>query len=468
MQSIRIFHLFLVELSPLNNDSSQLQRGLKNRHIQLIAMGGAIGTGLFLGSAQVIQSAGPSIILGYAIGGLIAFLIMRQLGEMIVEEPVAGSFSHFAYQYWGKFPGFLSGWNYWVLYILVAMSELTAVAKYINYWWPHIAAWQSVLFFFVIITAINLTNVKLYGESEFWLAIIKVTAVVAMILFGLFLLFTADANSTASFSNLWSHGGFFPNGFDGLFYMLAFIMFAFGGIELIGMAAAEANDPKKTIPKAINQVVVRILVFYVGSLAILLSLVPWNQLDLGGLDKSPFVMIFSQMGISWAAHLLNFIILTAALSVYNSGMFANSRMLFGLAQQGNAPKVFAKVNKQGVPIPAVLLSALLIFGCVLLNYFVPEDALGHLMYVVVGALVLNWAMISLTHLKFKAMVKEKNLKTSFPALWSPISNYLVLIFIAVVLYIMWQQGFKESVLMIPIWIVLMFVLYKALNLKAKD
>ena len=468
MQSIRIFHLFLVELSPLNNDSSQLQRGLKNRHIQLIAMGGAIGTGLFLGSAQVIQSAGPSIILGYAIGGLIAFLIMRQLGEMIVEEPVAGSFSHFAYQYWGKFPGFLSGWNYWVLYILVAMSELTAVAKYINYWWPHIAAWQSVLFFFVIITAINLTNVKFYGESEFWLAIIKVTAVVAMILFGLFLLFTADANSTASFSNLWSHGGFFPNGFDGLFYMLAFIMFAFGGIELIGMAAAEANDPKKTIPKAINQVVVRILVFYVGSLAILLSLVPWNQLDLGGLDKSPFVMIFSQMGIGWAAHLLNFIILTAALSVYNSGMFANSRMLFGLAQQGNAPKVFAKVNKQGVPIPAVLLSALLIFGCVLLNYFVPEDALGHLMYVVVGALVLNWAMISLTHLKFKAMVKEKNLKTSFPALWSPISNYLVLVFIAVVLYIMWQQGFKESVLMIPIWIVLMFVLYKALNLKAKD
>lgn len=452
----------------MNNDSSQLQRGLKNRHIQLIAMGGAIGTGLFLGSAQVIQSAGPSIILGYAIGGLIAFLIMRQLGEMIVEEPVAGSFSHFAHRYWGKFPGFLSGWNYWVLYILVAMTELTAVGKYINYWWPQIPAWQSVLFFFVIITAINLTNVKFYGESEFWLAIIKVTAVVAMILFGLFLLFTADANSTASFSNLWTHGGFFPNGFDGLFYMLAFIMFAFGGIELIGMAAAEANEPKKTIPKAINQVVVRILVFYIGSLAILLSLVPWNQLDLGGLDKSPFVMIFSQMGIGWAAHLLNFVILTAALSVYNSGMFANSRMLFGLAQQGNAPKVFAKVNKQGVPVPAVLLSALLIFGCVILNYKVPEEALSHLMYVVVGALVLNWAMISLTHLKFKAMVKEKNLKTSFPALWSPLGNYLVLAFIGVVLYIMWQQGFKESVLMIPIWIVLMFVLYKVLNLKAKD
>ncbi len=428
-------------------------------------MGGAIGTGLFLGSAQVIQSAGPSIILGYAIGGLIAFLIMRQLGEMIVHEPVAGSFSHFAYCYWGKFPGFLAGWNYWILYILVAMTELTAVAKYINYWWPHIPAWSSVLFFFIVITLINLGNVKFYGESEFWLAIIKVAAVVSMIIFGLYLLLTADANSTASFSNLWSHGGFFPHGFEGLFFMLAFLMFAFGGIELIGMAAAEAQDPKKTIPKAINQVVFRILIFYVGSLTILLSLVPWNQLELGGLDKSPFVMIFSQLGIGWAAHLLNFIILTAALSVYNSGMYANSRMLFGLAQQGNAPKVFLKVNKQGVPIPAVLFSALLIFGCVLLNYFVPEDALSHLIYIVVGALVLNWAMITLTHLKFIQAMKNSGQTTSFPALWSPVGNVIVLLFIATILYIMWTQGFSESVYMIPVWIVLMWGLFKLLKQK---
>lgn len=449
----------------MNNESSQLQRGLKNRHIQLIAMGGAIGTGLFLGSAQVIQSAGPSIILGYAIGGFIAFLIMRQLGEMIVHEPVAGSFSHFAYKYWGKFPGFLAGWNYWILYILVAMTELTAVAKYINYWWPHIPAWASVLFFFVVITLVNLGNVKFYGESEFWLSIVKVTAVISMIVFGLYLLLTADASSTAAFSNLWTAGGFFPNGFEGLFYMLAFLMFAFGGIELIGMAAAEAENPEKTIPKAINQVVFRILIFYVGALTILLSLVPWNQLELGGLDKSPFVLIFSQLGIDWAAHLLNFIILTAALSVYNSGMYANSRMLFGLAKQGNAPKMFLKVNKQGTPITAVLFSAILIFGCVLLNYFVPEDALSHLIYVVVGALVLNWAIISLTHFKFIQHMKQLGEKTKFPALWSPFSNMLVLGFIATILYIMWTQGFKESVLMLPIWVAIMFGLFKALRPK---
>ncbi len=444
----------------MDSQPTSLHRGLKNRHIQLIAMGGAIGTGLFLGSAQVIQAAGPSIILGYAIGGFIAFLIMRHLGEMIVHEPVAGSFSYFANKYWGHFAGFLAGWNYWILYVLVAMTELTAVAKYIQYWWPHIPAWASVLFFFCVITIINLFNVKFYGESEFWLAIIKVVAVVAMILFGLYLLVTADANSSSHISNLWTHGGFFPHGIEGLFYMMAFLMFAFGGIELIGMAAAEAEYPQKTIPTAINQVVFRILIFYVGSLTILLSLIPWDELQLGGLDKSPFVIIFSQMGISWAAHLLNFIILTAALSVYNSGMYANSRMLYGLAQQGNAPKIFLKVNRQGVPIPAVILSAVLIFGCVLLNYFVPEQALGHLIYVVVGALVLNWFMISYTHLKFKQSMQRSQTTTTFPALFSPVSNYLVFIFVAVLLYIMWVQGFKESVIILPIWIAAMWLCFK--------
>ncbi|EPH32793.1 amino acid permease [Acinetobacter gyllenbergii] len=447
----------------MSNSSPQLKRGLKNRHIQLIAMGGAVGTGLFLGSAQAIQSAGPSIILGYAIVGLIAFLIMRQMGEMIVEEPVAGSFSYFSQKYWGSFAGFLSGWNYWVVYILVAMTELTAIAKYIHYWWPHIPAWISTLFFFIVVTCLNLGNVKFYGESEFWLAIIKVVAVISMILFGLYLLLTAGADSTASFTNLWQHGGFFPHGFSGLFYMLAFLMFAFGGIELIGMTAAEAENPEKSIPQAVNQVIFRILVFYVASLAIIMSLIPWNQLDLGGLDKSPFVMIFSQLGIDWAAHLLNFIILTAALSVYNSGMYANSRMLFGLAVQGNAPKIFAKVTQQGVPMPAVIFSSVLIFGCVLLNYFVPEQALSHLMYMAVAALVLNWAIISFTHLKFKRAIRLEGKTVKFPALFSPFSNYLVLAFIVMILYIMWTQGFKESVILIPVWIMFMFGLFKVLK-----
>lgn len=208
-------------MSGPNSHSGELKRGLKNRHIQLIALGGAIGTGLFLGSAGVMKSAGPSMILGYAICGFIAFMIMRQLGEMIVEEPVAGSFSHFAHKYWGGFAGFLSGWNCWVLYILVGMSELTAVGKYVHYWWPEIPTWASAAAFFILINAINLANVKVFGEAEFWFAIIKVIAIVGMIALGSYMLVSGSGGPQASVSNLWEHGGFFPNGVSGLVMALS-------------------------------------------------------------------------------------------------------------------------------------------------------------------------------------------------------------------------------------------------------
>ena len=247
--------------------------------------------------------------------------------------------------------------------------------------------------------------------------------------------------------------------------MLAFMMFAFGGIELISLAAAETENPDQNIPKAVNQTVIRVFLFYICSLAILLSLVPWNQLKLGGLDHSPFVMIFNQIGIDWAAHLLNFIILTASVSVCNSGMYANSRMLLGLAEQGNAPKAFKQVNKYGTPIAAVLFSALLIFGCVLLNYFVPEKALSYLIYIVVSAAVLNWMLISLIHLKFRKAMQQQGIHTKFPALFAPFTNYLVLAFMLMILYIMWNQGFMLSVLMQPLWILLLFILFKAIQLK---
>ncbi|MEA6858072.1 amino acid permease, partial [Salmonella enterica subsp. enterica serovar Kentucky] len=267
----------------------QLKRGLKNRHIQLIALGGAIGTGLFLGSASVIQSAGPGIILGYAVAGFIAFLIMRQLGEMVVEEPVAGSFSHFAYKYWGGFAGFASGWNYWVLYVLVAMAELTAVGKYIQFWYPEIPTWASAAAFFVIINAINLTNVKVFGEMEFWFAIIKVIAVIAMILFGAWLLFSDTAGPQATVRNLWEQGGFLPHGWTGLVMMMAIIMFSFGGLELVGITAAEADNPEQSIPKATNQVIYRILIFYIGSLAVFFLPLPR---DLRPAGTSPFFFFF--------------------------------------------------------------------------------------------------------------------------------------------------------------------------------
>ncbi len=444
----------------MNNNSAprELKRGLKNRHIQLIAMGGAIGTGLFLGSASVLQTAGPSMILGYAIGGFIAFLIMRQLGEMIVTEPVAGSFSHFAYRYWGPFAGFLSGWNYWVLYILVSMAELTAIGVYIQYWWPNVPAWLSALVFFVGVNAINLSNVKIYGEAEFWFSIIKVLAILGMIGFGAYLLISGNGGEQASISNLWAHGGFFPHGISGLVAMLGIIMFSFGGIELIGMTAAEAENPEKNIPKAINQVIYRILLFYIGALTILLSLYPWNQVAQGG---SPFVMIFSQIGVESAANLLNIVVLTAALSVYNSSVYSNSRMLYGLAQQGNAPRQLLSLNRFGVPVKAIAVSALVTFGCVILNYYMPKQALGILMALVVSALVINWAMISLTHLKFRQHFAKTAHHLTFPALWFPYANYICLAFVVFILGILLSaKDTYISVVLLPVWVILLWLTYK--------
>ncbi|WP_411555902.1 aromatic amino acid transporter AroP [Pantoea agglomerans] len=434
-----------------------LKRGLKNRHIQLIALGGAVGTGLFLGSASVIESAGPAVILGYAIAGFIAFLIMRQLGEMVVEEPVAGSFSHFAYKYWGNFAGFASGWNYWVLYVLVAMAELTAVGKYVQFWWPDFPTWASAAIFFVMINAINLTNVKVFGEMEFWFAIVKVVAVIGMILFGGWLLFSGHAGPQASVRNLWEQGGFFPHGIGGLVMVMAIIMFSFGGLELVGITAAEADNPEVSIPKATNQVLWRILIFYIGSLAVLLSLMPWTRVTS---EVSPFVFIFHELGDAMVANALNVVILTAALSVYNSCVYCNSRMLFGLAQQGNAPKALLKVDRRGVPVLTILVSAVATALCVLINYLMPGEAFGLLMSLVVSALVINWAMISLAHLKFRRKKDKQGVTTRFKALLYPAGNWICLIFLAAILVLMaTTPGMAISVWLIPVWLVILGVGY---------
>ncbi|WP_460084993.1 amino acid permease [Pseudomonas sp. H2_G03] len=462
-------------MSGPHSSSGELKRGLKNRHIQLIALGGAIGTGLFLGSAGVLKSAGPSMILGYAICGFIAFMIMRQLGEMIVEEPVAGSFSHFAHKYWGGFAGFLSGWNCWILYILVGMSELTAVGKYVHYWWPEIPTWVSAAAFFVLINLINLANVKVFGEAEFWFAIIKVVAIVGMIALGSYLLVSGSGGPQASVSNLWEHGGFFPHGVGGLVMAMAIIMFSFGGLEMLGFTAAEADQPRTVIPKAINQVIYRILIFYIGALVVLLSLTPWDSL-LATLNASgdaysgsPFVQVFSMLGSNTAAHILNFVVLTAALSVYNSGTYCNSRMLLGMAEQGDAPKALVKIDKRGVPVRSILASAAVTLVAVLMNYFIPQHALELLMSLVVATLVINWAMISYSHFKFRQHMNRTGQVPLFKALWYPYGNYVCLAFVVFILVIMLMiPGIQVSVYAIPVWVAFMAVCYWFKNKRSAE
>jgi L-asparagine transporter-like permease len=443
-----------------NSNNQHIQRGLKNRHIQMIALGGAIGTGLFYGSGAVVKMAGPAITLAYLVGGIVIFFIMRALGEMAVEQPVSGSFSQYAYQYWGELPGFIAGWNYWFNYIVVGMAELSVVGTYINYWLPDIPTWISALACLVVITLINIINVKAFGEFEFWFAIIKVLAIIGMIVFGIAMIVFGVGNGgqPVGFSNLWTHGGFFPNGLHGVIMSMVIAMFSFGGVELVGITAGEAENPKKSIPQAINQVVWRILLFYVGALTVILAIFPWNEIEATG---SPFVQIFTHVGIPSAANLLNFVVLTAALSAYNSALYSNGRMLYGLSLQGNAPKLFSKLNASGIPITAVLVSSAFTLISVLLSYLNPEKVFLYLMALATIAIIINWAIILLVQLRFRKC-KEQELKPlAFKMPLYPIASYLSLAFLAAIVVIMaFIPDMRYSLYVAPAWLLCLYIGFK--------
>ncbi len=432
-----------------------LARRLKNRHIQLIALGGAIGTGLFYSAAESIKLVGPGIVLSYLIGGGIIYLIMRMLGEMSTQEPVAGAFSDFAHRYWGGFPGFLSGWNYWLLYILVSMAELTVVGLYVNFWWPGVPGWATALVIWGGVTVLNLFQVKLFGEFEFWLALIKIVAIIGMIVLGLVLVFGMDHGVSTGIANFWRHGGFLPHGVRGLLLSLVVVMFSFGGTELIGITAGEADDPRHSIPRATNQVLWRILVFYIGAVGVLILLYPWNRI---GLDGSPFVLIFSNLGIPAAPDILNLVVLTASISVYNSGMYSNGRMLYSLAEQGNAPRIFMRLGKWQVPWVGILFSSACTFVVVIVNFLVPHGAFMRVMAVATAAAALTWLMIVLVHLKFRKAHARGDLY--FPAPWYPWANWLCVAFLLMLVGLMTQiDSTRPAVYVLPAWLLVLYVGY---------
>lgn len=440
-----------------------LRRQLRNRHIQMIALGGAIGTGLFYGSADSISLAGPSVLLAYVVGGAVIFLVMRALGEMSVDHPVAGAFSYYAYRNWSPRAGFISGWNYWFNYVLVAMAELSVVGIYVAYWFPAVPAWLTAAFCIVFITAVNLIGVKAFGEFEFWFALIKVVAVLGMIVLGVIVVLMgvqADPGTPApSFAHLWDQGGFFPRGVGGTIMALVVVMFSFGGVELIGITAGEADDPQRTVPRAINQVVYRILIFYIGSLAVIMSVVPWQQID-GQL--SPFVQIFDSVGIAAAAHILNFVVLTAALSVYNSGLYSNGRMLYALAQQGNAPRAFARLSARGTPVAGVVASSAVTVVAVVVVLLWPQFAFQYLMSVALIAGIINWIMIMVTELKFRRRIgPDAAAHLAFPLPGGRIAAVGVIVFLALVVVLMaLSPGYRTAVIVGPVWLVVLLVAYE--------
>ena len=341
----------------------------------------------------------------------------------------------------------------------MSMAELSAVSIYLGYWFPDLPKWVGVLVCLIVITAINLVTVSAYGEIEFWMAGIKITAIIGMILLGSYYIFTDPDPFPENFSYLWDHGGFFPNGIEGMIMSMAPVLFSFGGIELIGITAGEAENPEKTIPRAINQVIYRILIFYVGTMIVLMTLWPWNEV---GKDASPFVQIFSNAGFTYAANILNFVVLTAAVSVYNSAIYSNSRMLYGLARSDNAPKIFEKLSRRGVPVNGILISSGITLLAAILNYILPEEAFMYMMSIVTGAVVISWGLIVLTHLKFREHCKAAGIIPKFKSLFYPFAEYLCLAFLAGILIIMaMMDEMRLAVIVMPIWILIIWFFYRS-------
>ena len=380
--------------------STALKKGLSTRHIRFMALGSAIGTGLFYGSADAIKMAGPSVILAYILGGAVAYIIMRAMGEMSVNNPQASSFSRYAQDYLGPLAGYITGWTYCFEILIVAIADVTAFGIYMGFWYPEVPHWIWVLSVVLIIGAINLATVKVFGEVEFWLSLIKVATIIIMIVAGIGIIFWGIGNGgqATGISNLWSNGGFFPNGWIGTLLSLQVVMFAYGGIEIIGITAGEAKDPQTSIPRAINTVPMRILVFYVGTLFVIMSIYPWNMV---GTNGSPFVLTFQHMGIAAAAAILNFVVITASLSAVNSDVFGVGRMLHGMAQQGHAPKIFSSVSRHGVPWVTVLAMMAAMLIAVYLNYLMPEKVFLVIASLATFATVWVWIMILFSQIGFR-------------------------------------------------------------------
>ncbi|VFS54549.1 Proline-specific permease ProY [Moellerella wisconsensis] len=444
-----------------SSNQNQLRKGLSVRHIRFMALGSAIGTGLFYGSASAIQAAGPAVLIAYMIGGAAVFMVMRALGEMAVHHPVPGSFAHYASHYMGPLAGFLTGWNYVFEMLVVCLADITAFGAYMGFWFPHVEPWIWVLSVVLIIGALNLCHVKIFGEMEFWLSIIKVSAIIAMIVGGAFLMFYGFGQETAhstGISNLWEYGGFMPNGVTGVIASLAIVMFAFGGIEVIGITASEAKDPEKTIPKAINAVPIRILLFYGLTLFVLMCIYPWNQIGLSG---SPFVQIFSSLNISSAANILNIVVITAAISAINSDIFGAGRMMYGMANEGQAPKAFTKLSRNGVPWVTVLVMSVVMLIGVYLNYLIPDRIFVIIASIATFATVWVWLMILLSQVAMRRkMSQEEVKKLKFPVPFWPVGPLLTIAFMIFVIALL---GFFENTrvaLIVGIaWVIILSLTY---------
>lgn len=436
-----------------------LQHKLKNRHIQMIAIGGAIGTGFFLGSSDAISMTGASITIAYIIGGIIMYGIMRALGEMTVDYPTSGSFVEYAKRYLGNTVGFMTGWNAWTLFTISCMLEVTAVSTLLDHWIfiPH---WITCLVLLVTFGGINLLGVKYFGEAEFWFACIKVAVIIFMIISGTYLIFFNHHVHNITINNIESYKNanvLFSHGIYGFLQAMVFVCLSFCGSEFVSIAAGEAENPQKSIPKAINGVIFRILLFYVLTLLVIVLIYPTDKLTK---HSNPFVDVFSQLGFERSADIINFVAITAALSALNSCMYVASRFLYNLSLNQQAPKAFAKVNKSKLPQNALFFTFIVSFIAVIANYTFPENILAYLFSMLTVAIIINWLVIMASHFSFRVKLKKLKSKSIYSMPGFPIVNIIIFISLIVILAIMTTTAeLRLGIYVAAAWLLLLITIY---------
>ncbi|MFQ4147641.1 amino acid permease [Arthrobacter sp. LAPM80] len=426
----------------LTAEDAGLHKGLKSRQIQMIAIGGAIGTGLFLGAGGRLASAGPALMFSYAICGFFAFLILRALGELIIHRPTSGSFVSYAREFYGEKAAFVSGWLYWLNWAMTAIVDITAIALYMHFfakyvpWIGAVPQWVWALAALLVVLGLNLVSVRVFGEMEFWFALIKVVALVSFLVIGVyFVIFgTPVPGHEVGFSLIANNGGFFPNGLLPVVVVMQGVVFAYASIELIGTAAGETQNPEKIMPKAINTVIIRIAIFYVGSLILLSLLLPYSAYKAG---ESPFVTFFSSIGVPGIDSIMNLVVLTAAMSSLNAGLYSTGRILRSMALAGSAPKFAAKLNSNGVPYGGIALTAAVAVLGVILNALVPSSAFEIVLNVAALGIISSWGTIVLCQLALHRLAKKGlAVRPAFRMFGAPYTGYLTLAFLLAVLVLM--------------------------------
>lgn len=419
----------------------ELKRSMTAGQMEMISLGGAIGVGLFMGASSTIKWTGPSVLLAYIFVGVILYIVMRALGEMLYIDPGTGSFADYASEHVHPIAGYLAEWANVFQYIVVGISEVVATTEYLRFWWKGTSDWIAGIIIILFLLIANLASAKAYATLEFWFAMIKVVTIILMILLGLAVILFGFGNGghPVGFSNLWSHGGFFTGGIKGFFFSMAIIVGSYEGIELIGISAGEVSDPHKAIIKSVKSVLWRILIFYVGAIFVIVTIYPWNKLDTIG---SPFVTTFAKVGITAAASVINFVVLTAALSGANSGIYSSSRMLYKLAHEGEAPKTFGYISKRIVPSHAIIGITSGIFIGFMLNVLAQflNKSLANIFVIVYSSSVLPgmvaWFVILLAELRFRKKNPDLMEDHPFKLPLYPYSNYFALIMLVVIVIFM--------------------------------